>query len=59
MDKFKPCPYCGSSTIRKEVHLHTGDTGEYDVDVIECLDCDAVAPERIWNCRVNKNELSR
>lgn len=59
MAHLKPCPFCGSSRIREDVHLFHGDAGEFDVDVIECLNCDAVAPKSAWNSRMDKNEPAR
>ncbi len=51
---LEPCPFCGSARLRKTDWLLADDDGEREVDVIECLDCDAAAPAEIWNSRTRQ-----
>ncbi|NNF66922.1 MAG: hypothetical protein HKM98_05390 [Gammaproteobacteria bacterium] len=46
-----PCPFCGSENLRKTDWLLADDNGERELDVIECLGCDAAAPCAVWNDR--------
>ena len=50
---LRPCPFCGGERLRKTDWLLATDEGERDVDVVECLDCDAGAPVEIWNTRAS------
>ena len=46
---YDNCKFCGSANIRETEFTFAGDDGEEDVDMIECLDCDASARKELWN----------
>ena len=51
MTDLKPCPFCLSENLRTVDMLLATDDGEEEIDVIECLDCDAQARIEFWNKR--------
>lgn len=58
MESIKPCPFCGSTNQRKDSWLLCNDRGEHEVDIIECLNCDAAAPCEWWNHRVTEGQVA-
>ena len=50
-EDWKPCPFCGSADLRKIDVTLSGDDGEIDIWMIECLNCDATARVEYWNER--------
>jgi formate dehydrogenase maturation protein FdhE len=46
--RLKPCPFCGSTDVRKDI-MYWDD--EKENPGIECLECDAVARPEWWNKR--------
>ena len=44
-----PCPFCGSTKLRREPLLFCDDDGEHEG--VECLECDAMNRTEHWNKR--------
>lgn len=58
IENAHPCPFCGSTNLRLSDWLLANDNGEIEVEIVECLNCDAAAPVEWWNKRAAQGKAA-
>lgn len=51
---LSPCPFCGGKPDGSELL-----TGFSSTSTIYCTECEASSPYKIWNQRINNEEIER